>query len=210
LWLESNADNAQTMDRMNSELESGVEYLMRLHPSAITMAGTTNSFYRGSRGAAWMESVMSRGIPGIASSPSVEQALRALGARRISVATPYPVWNNNRLRDYFTAAGFEVLNVEGDDRVADGNAQRMNDQDPAEILEFGLRVMRPDADALFCSCSGWRAMEAAAELEQHLGRPVVTTNQATLWRTLRAVGVQKSAGGFGQLLDLMPTTEDGW
>jgi maleate cis-trans isomerase len=144
------------------------------------------------------------GLPSVASSPSVAQALRHYGARKISIATPYPDWNNERLREYFTSAGFDVLNVDGDPRIADGHAQHMNDQDPSDIADFAVGICRDQADALFCSCSGWRSMEAAAEMERRTGKLVVTTNQATIWRALNLIGINQAKAGFGRLLAEMP------
>jgi maleate cis-trans isomerase len=170
------------------------------------MAGTTNSFYKGTDGSAWMESEMhaGSGLPSVASSPSVAQALRHYGARKLSIATPYPDWNNERLREYFTSAGFDVLNVDGDQRIADGHAQHMNDQDPSEIADFAVGICQDQADAVFCSCSGWRSMEAAAEIERRTGRLAVTTNQATIWRALSLIGINQAKPGFGRLLAEMP------
>ena len=174
------------------------------------MAGTTNSFYRGVDGSAWMESEMraGSGLPSVASSPSVAQALRHYGAQKISIATPYPDWNNQRLYEYFTSVGFDVLNVDGDPRIADGHAQHMNDQDPLDIADFAVGICRDQADALFCSCSGWRSMEAAAEMERRTGKLVVTTNQATIWRTLSLIGINQAKAGFGRLLTEMPPLSD--
>jgi maleate isomerase len=206
LWVDGNVAKASTMDGMNSHLVDAAKHLALLNPDVICMAGTTNSFYRGLAGSLSMEERMRLAgrAPAVSSSPSVVQALQAYGAYRISVATPYMEWNNDRLREYLSAAGFDVLNVEGDARIADGHPQRMNDQDPSDIAEFAVATCRPQADAIFCSCSGWRAMEAAAEVEARTGKLVVTTNQATIWRTLRTLGLETARDGFGRLLDEMP------
>jgi len=206
LWIESNIAIPATMDGMNSELAQGARYLAPLGIEVICMAGTTNSFFRGRQGSTWMEGEMSKaaGVPAVASSPSVAQALAYFGAKRISVATPYPKWNNDRLKEYFTSAGFDVLNVESDPKIADGHAQHMNDQEPSEIADFATTICRDEADAVFCSCSGWRALEAAAEIERRTGKPVITTNQATVWRVLRTIGIANPKPGFGRLLTEMP------
>ena len=101
-----------------------------------------------------------------------------------------------------------MLNVEAEPWAAQAGAQGVNDQDPQVILEFAAKVCRPDADALFCSCTGWRAMEVAQELETRLGKPVVTAVQATAWRTFRKAGLTDSIKGFGRLLELMPEPLD--
>lgn len=210
LWLEPVPSTHATMDGMNAQLAEAARHLAPAHVEIVCMAGTTNSFHRGLQGSTWMEDEMRRGsgLPTVASSPSIAQALRYYGVRKISVATPYPQWNNERLKEYFTAAGFDVLNVESDPRIADGHPQHMNDQDPREIAAFAASICRDEADAVFCACSGWRATEAAAEVERRTGRVVVTTNQATVWRTLRKIGVERARPGFGRLLDEMPPIED--
>ena len=158
-----------------------------------------------------MERIMSRGaggIPAVATSPSVVRALNYFGAKKISVATPYPDWNNQRLKLYFESAGFEVLNVEGEPWASKAGAQGINDQDPEVIVGFGSKVCQEEADVLFCPCTAWRSMEAAAELEQRLGKPVVTAVQATVWRTFRKAGITQSISGNGSLLEQMPPVED--
>jgi maleate cis-trans isomerase len=37
-------------------------------------------------------------------------------------------------------------------------------------------------------------------LEADLGKPVITSNQAVLWRALRLTGVRQRIPGFGRLL----------
>ena len=210
LWLTNEAIGKDGMDEMNSQLEQGARYLRQAKIDVVTMVGTTNSFYRGIEWSSQMEQIMgtAAGVPAVATSPSVAQALNYFGAKKISVASPYPDWNNERLREYFEAQGFDVLNVEAEPWAAQAGAQGINDQDPEVILEFATKVCRPEADALFCPCTAWRAMEAAAELEQRLGKPVVTSVQATAWRTFRKVGITDPIHGFGRLLELMPDPQD--
>src|SRR5207247_9264000 len=90
-------------------------------------------------------------VRAVATTPSVVTALRAFGARRISVATPYPDWNNERLRAYLEAHGFEVLNVDGEPTAAASGNQGINDQSPESVVAFAARACRPEADALLCS-----------------------------------------------------------
>jgi maleate cis-trans isomerase len=68
------------------------------------------------------------------------------------------------------------------------------------IVEFAARACRSDADALLCSCTAWRSVEAAEEIERRTGKPVVTSNQASIWMTLRRLGHTAPIAGFGRLL----------
>jgi hypothetical protein len=112
----------------------------------------------------------------------------------------FPNLGNQRLRAYLEASGFEVLNVEGEPKAAASGNQGINDHDPEEVVAFASRVCRPDADALLCSCTAWRSVEAVAELERRTGKPVVTSNQASIWASFRALGLRSALKGFGRLL----------
>ena len=69
------------------------------------------------------------------------------------------------------------------------------------MVAFAARVCRPGADALLCSCTAWRSVEAVDALERRTGKPVVTSNQATIWTALGAIGVTQPVGGFGRLFE---------
>ena len=94
-----------------------------------------------------------------------------------------------------------MLNLEAEPWASKAGNQGINDQDPAVIVEFASKACHPDADALFCSCTAWRSMETAAELERRTGKPVVTSNQATVWATFRKVGIDTPVKGYGSLLE---------
>ena len=203
LWLTNDAAGAAGMDRMNAEVESGARYLATAKIHGVVYGCTTGSFYRGPGWDREMIDTIQRvaGVPAVATSPSVVEALRFFGARRLSVATPYPDWNNQKLRGYLEALGFEVLNLEGEPRAAKSGNQGINDQDPEDVIAFAARVCRPDADALLCSCTAWRSLEAVAEIERRTGKPVVTSNQASIWMAYRALGLTPAISGYGRLLE---------
>jgi maleate isomerase len=202
LWLTNDAAGAAGMDRMNAEIESGARYLATAKVDAVAYGCTTGSFYRGPGWDREMLDVIERaaGVPAVATSPSVVAALRSFGARRVSVATPYPDWNNRQLRAYLEALGFEVLNVEGEPRAARSGNQGINDQDPEDVIAFASRVCRPEADALLCSCTAWRSLEVVGELERRTGKPVVTSNQASIWAAFSKAARTVTKTGFGRLL----------
>lgn len=202
LWLTNETSSQDGMGRMNEDIESGARYLATANIDIIAYGCTTGSFYRG---AGWdremidlMEGVA--GVPAVATSPAAVEALNSIGARRISVASPYSEWGNRRLRTYLEAAGFSVLNVEAEPIASVAGQQGINDQEPEAVVEFASRVCRAEADALFCSCTAWRAMEAADALEKLTDKPVVTSNQAMVWSVFRALGIEQPVPGFGSLL----------
>ena len=56
------------------------------------------------------------------------------------------------------------------------------------------------ADAYFISCTAIRSAEVIEPLERDLERPVVTSNQAMVWHTLKTVGVREQRPGYGRLM----------
>src|SRR5438874_7928796 len=203
LWMTNDANGDAAYQRMNSEIETGARYLATARVDAIAYGCTTGSFYKGPGWDREMLALIEReaGVPAVATTPSVVAALRAVGARRLSVATPYPDWNNRRLRAYLEAQGFQVLNVDGEPTAAASGNQGINDQSPDSVVAFATRACRPQADALLCSCTAWRSVEAVDALEQRTGKPVVTSNQATIWMALGAIGVTDPVRGFGRLFE---------
>ena len=203
LWLTNEANGDAAYQRMNAEIETGARYLATARIDVIAYGCTTGSFYKGPGWDRDMLALIEReaGVPAVGTTPSVVAALRAFGARRLSVATPYPDWNNARLRAYLEAQGFEVLNVDGEPEAAASGNQGINDHSPDSVVAFASKVCRPEADVLLCSCTAWRAVEAVNELERRTRKPVVTSNQATIWTALWTLGAAGRIRGFGRLFE---------
>jgi maleate isomerase len=127
----------------------------------------------------------------------VVRGLRAIGARRIVVATPYLDEINRLEAGYLQAAGIEVLDICGLNLEKDSDMIRVA---PSYIKEFAASLDRPDADAVFVSCGALRTLDVIEELEQSIGKPAICSNQAMIWDTLRLAGISDRIKGYGQLL----------
>jgi maleate isomerase len=178
------------LDQMNRDLDNNIMTLGDARVKTMAYCCTSGSFYRGP---GWDQAVVEKiarlsGSLAIATSMAVVDALRDANARKLSVATPYPDWTNEKLRVYFESLGFEILNIAGDTRARQGGHTFVNDQDPEEIADFVIKMHDAQADTVFCSCTAWRSMEAIPTIELKTGKKVITSNQATIWATLRALG----------------------
>jgi len=129
---------------------------------------------------------------------AVTAALAAVGARRISVLTPYDREINNDLLGTLESSGLEVISLAG---LGFGNDLDVTRVSPADIVRLGVQYCSPDADALFISCTAFRASLAIEALEQKLGKPVVTSNQALAWHSLQLLSCDKRIGGYGRLFE---------
>ena len=133
----------------------------------------------------------------------VVDALRTLKAKKIVVGTPYLDEINTVEAEALVAKGVEVLDIQG---LNLANGIDMGRVTPAYWKTFAEEIDHPEADAIFLSCSGIRALEAVEEIERTIGKPVVTSNQAAFWSCLRRAGIEDQLQGFGTLFS-KPLTE---
>jgi maleate isomerase len=127
----------------------------------------------------------------------VIRALKQIGAKKIVVATPYLDEINAKEVIYLEDAGLEVLSISGLNLEKDSDMVRVT---PDFIAEFAQSIDRPDADAVFISCGALRSLCVIQKIETALGKPVIGSNQAMIWDTLRLAGVDDRIEGYGQLL----------
>lgn len=145
---------------------------------------------------------LQRGQPGVPATTLVScvlDGLAALNVSRIALATPYIDEINQLEAAFFETHGYPVVNFEGLQILHDADIARVPSD---EVKRFARNVDVPEAEALFISCSGFRAFEIAQALEDELGKPVVTSNQAMLWRCLRLAGIPDPIPGAGRLLQI--------
>ena len=125
--------------------------------------------------------------------------LRAFGAKRISVLTPYTIETSKPMADYFLALGFDIARFTCLGLTDDREMARISAE---EIVAFAREATAPDGDALFISCTAVRAAGVAAEIEAAIGKPVVTSNLATAWACLRLCGDETARPERGRLMTL--------
>jgi maleate cis-trans isomerase len=92
-------------------------------------------------------------------------------------------------------AGFTVLHELGLGLESDAYSAVT----PEEWTKITKENMRPDADGYFLSCTNTRMIEAISNLEQDLGKPVISSNQATLWACLKKRGIAHTNKVMGRL-----------
>jgi maleate isomerase len=137
------------------------------------------------------------GIPATTTISAVLAALNALSARRITLVTPYlPEITDIEVR-FLTNCGIEVLSAHADGR---DDPYEQAAAPPYHWYRLTRSLRNERADAYFISCAGITVVEVIQHLEQDLGRPVLTSNQALLWHCLRTLGIRSKVDGFGILL----------
>ena len=146
------------------------------------------------------------GSPGVATASSVIQALGALEADTISMATPYPDATNQHEKKFLAGSGIRVLKMAGMsfDAVEPELGRKFAEVSEDEIYRHALSVDHPDAKALFLSCANFPTAALVQQIETTLGKPVITSNTATFWAGLRKAGITDDIEGFGSLFSISP------
>jgi maleate isomerase/arylmalonate decarboxylase len=142
------------------------------------------------------------GRPGVATAPALVQALQELRVRRVAMATPYHAALNAHEVQFLAQNQITVVAEKGLGFGANGPAEyRYIARVPPELVYRHARAVdRDDAEAILISCTDFATLTVTERLEQELGKPVITSNQATLWAALRAAGLRDRIAGWGRLL----------
>jgi maleate isomerase len=174
----------------------------------ICFGGTSASFLHGpewDRGLRERMAGVANGIPVTTTSNASVRALRALDVHRIVFVGPYLDDVTEQGRRFFEASGFKVLSAVGLGLDHDRTISRIT---PEEVYRFARRSDHADAEAIFISCTAFKTIGVIAALEQDLGKPVVSANQASFWDCLRTAGLADRLTGYGRLFDLPSRGED--
>ena len=166
-------------------------------PGVVTFACTSGSFVSGVEGEAVLRRTMlEAGAPAATTtSGALVEALHLLDVRNLAIATPYIQPVTDRLVTFLADSQITTVASEGLGLL--GNIWRVG---YPQVVEIVTAVDRPEADALFISCTNLPTYDVVEPLEQALGKPVITANQVTMWASLRAIG--RRAVGGGRLLDV--------
>ena len=120
-----------------------------------------------------------------------------LGCHSMALITPYTDDINQMMKEFIEERGVSVpvigtFNLADDDRVARISTASVRDA----VLELGAE----DVDSVFVSCSSLRVTPIIEECEARLDKPVMSSDQALAWHSLRLAGYDDAIPGFGRLL----------
>ena len=178
-------------------LPAAIQSLAALRPGVVVLAHTAVSYLTGFAGEPALLDRLAAlsGARPLTAATAIVEALRHLGVRRIALATPYPDVIADAGRAWWTAAGLQIVAHRGLEGVT-------NIYDETEERAYGLgRAADTEAaEAIVISGTGLPTAGIVERLERDLGKPVVTSQTAMLWRALRMLGTMAVVAGHGTLL----------
>jgi maleate isomerase len=173
---------ARTVAELTEEIAHAAATLADAQPDLIVFHCTHTSMKEGADGEARIIKLIRRtaGIDALSTSSLVNDAMRALGLKKLVVLSPYQ--SNASIIAYLTAAGFAVIN---DVALKCATAAEFEKIKPRRWAELAQENDRPEADGIFLSCTNTTQIDAIEAIEGELGKPVVNSNQAVLWGCLK-------------------------
>ena len=169
---------------------------------AISLMGTSLSFFRGARFNETLEAEMTRrvGLPCTTMSNAIVRGLRALGVRRVAVATAYIDEVNTRLGAYLADSDLVATTIRGLAITGVAKVAEVSTDTLVTLCESVWRA-EPRSEGILISCGGLLTLDAIAIVEARLGVPVVSSSPAGFWDLMRTAGRDSRVPGRGRLLE---------
>ncbi|MEU5401948.1 decarboxylase [Streptomyces sp. NPDC005963] len=164
---------------------------------SVLWASTRGSFGRGWEGAHQQIRELARagGLPASSTSFAFVHAVRKLGAARVAVAATYPQDDTDRFTEFLRAAGVEVVAA----HAGGATAAEVAGWGEAEVLALARAGDDPRADVVLLPDTALHTVAHLPELEETLGKPVLTATQVTVWEGLRLADRRTWALKVGRL-----------
>ena len=185
--------------RILEDVETESQKLADADVDAIVLAATTPT---SRHGIGYDQELIKRietasGRKAITASSALIQALEALLVKRLVIAAPWTDATNASTAAFIEASGITVLTQHAMGHVSNLEIGLLDEQ---MAYDMGMAVDQPDAQAIMLACGNWPTLGIVEQLEAVAGKPVLTTNQVSLWAVLRLAGYHAPVFGWGRLL----------
>jgi maleate isomerase len=184
-------------------VDDAAELLAAAPLDAIGFGFTSSAYLIGLDGERAMIERLERrthGIPVVATCAATVDALHSLGVSGLSLVNPpwFDAQLNEAGRDYYQSAGFGVLYAQPC-RLPSSQHQIT----PGHLYSWIVESVPEASEALVIGGNGFRAVGVIDALESHLGKPVLSANQALFWAALKAAGeTPGTVKGYGRIFSL--------
>ena len=169
---------------MGNRVENAAKELTDQGADIIVFCCTSGSFIRG---VGYDQELIARieqatGRKALTTTTAVIAALKALRASRISMGTPYPDDVNTIEVEFLKESGIDVVSFKG---LGITNPPFVSRTTSDQLYALAEAVDHPSAQAIFISCTGLIVVDLISNLEARFKKPVITSNQATLWMAMQ-------------------------
>jgi len=198
----------QAIEAMETQVTRAVDELVATGINLLVYADMATTFImpEGWNHELSEEIARTAALPCISAWTAMERAIAAVGARRLSIGSPYPAAIHQLAVAYFRKVGFVVTA----DATLDVAAVRDVPQvSRSAVVELATTIARPDADAIVLLATDLPTFDAIAMIESRTGVPLLSCNQTILWAALGQRGISIDGGNLGRLFQHRVTKENG-
>ena len=193
----SNIEAASTL-RIAEQIEDAASKLADADVDIIVLAATAPS---SRKGLGYDKELIRKitaasGKPATTAATALVEALTTLGIKKIVLGAPWSDDVNATTTKFIEDNGFKVLKQKALGHVANLEVGLL---DPQSAFDMGRQIDQADADAVMLACGNWNTFPIIDKLESQIKKPVLTTNQVSLWHVMKLLGA-KPMQGFGTLL----------
>ncbi|WP_134702260.1 aspartate/glutamate racemase family protein [Ammoniphilus sp. YIM 78166] len=137
-------------------------------------------------------------VPIVSSAGALIEGIRAIGAKKVSIITPYMKPLTNMVIEYLNASGIEVIDsisLEVADNLEVGRL------DPMNLVNIADQLNITGADAVVLSaCVQMPSLPAIQQVEDKLGLPVLSAASSTVYKILNELNLKPVVPNAGSLL----------
>jgi len=195
----SNEEVVKHLRKAEEFIADASEMITHVRPAVVVMAGTGVSFIGGYGYDQMLINKMKErngNLPTTTTSTSVIDAFRKMGITKVSMAMPYVEQVSRTAMKFVEDSGVKVLNA----KWLNKGGSDIAEVSKGTLYHLAREVDHPGCEAIFISCVNLHTVEIIEKLENDLQKPVITSNQATMWNILRLANVNDKIQGYGQLL----------
>lgn len=127
---------------------------------------------------------------------AAQAAFQHLGITSIALVSPYVEEISTPVEAAFISGGVDVKQSISFGEQVEANVARIS---ATSIADAAVAVVG-EANAVFLSCTNLRTLKLIPELEERLGKPVISSNTALFWHMARLAGVSAPMQEGGLLL----------
>lgn len=202
-------EDAHTVEALSemgsvSRLSEGAKALTGSDIESVMWTSTSASFVLGLDGIRQQIEMLEKrlSVPASTTAMAFARAVKAIGAKRVTVAATYPADVAQRFREFLDHFDIEVVHLasRGIETAAEAGLLGKD-----EVINFALENVREDSDVLLIPDTALHSAAWLTDLEQATGQPVLTANQVSFWEALRLCGKLSPQSGLGQLFEHMPS-----
>jgi maleate isomerase len=185
------------LSELKRPLVEAAEALSDVKPGMIVFHCTANSMESGLAHEKALVDIIEQasGCPTITTAQAITQAFDRFGIKKLVLISPYVKATNQLEVNYLTETGYSVLHELG----LGLEPHAYSSVTPQEWKNIVKENTRAEADGYFLSCTNTRMIEAIEDLEKDLDKPVINSNQATIWACLKKLGIPHTNKKLGRL-----------